>query len=85
MGPVSSSEIGLMYMYCNTRLVCPSAFDGSSPGYLSPRQGCHKGQSISFKEETISLGHPEAASFDSQNVFFERYWPQGYGGVARII
>src|SRR2546421_2657438 len=31
--------------------------------------------SIHFKEESISLCHPESASFDSQNVFFEMDWP----------
>jgi len=29
---------------------------------------------IHFKEETISLCHPESASFDAHIVLFEMYW-----------
>ena len=32
---------------------------------------------IPFKEETVSLCPPASASFDSQNVLFEMYCPQG--------
>jgi len=31
---------------------------------------------IHFKEETISLCHPESASFDAHIVFFEMSWGQ---------